>query len=418
MNGQHDEEPQYLRDALLSLVPDAGPVPDRLAAVERRVRRRRTRRVAGGLTGALAVAAAAALLSGPIVGEALPVTVVPASPASGVSPSPNSSGSPSPSITTASGSPTPTVSGPMPTATASAAADVATRSEPAQNGPTPTGMAGYGALPRGSAGESAPRIEAGVDPGPARPGIFRTLCAFSHMSTRDPLGSAPALRTFWGNTEGAAAVADPAATGNGTCRGGSLDRSIYWVAAMLDSSGRPVAPEETKVFYTVGYEGVAASQIERLPAGVKLTAGQMGSGYERISAPTVEWNCTGEGTWSAQMPGCASALLYQRVVFPQCWDGRLDSSDHRAHLAYPTGSGCPASHPRALPELHFQVLYRAPAAGVSGWHPAALASSAAQAGFVNGWAATTLAEWTSLCLTGERDCVGHLGGGRVLVGER
>jgi len=46
--------------------------------------------------------------------------------------------------------------------------------------------------------------------------------------------------------------------------------------------------------------------------------------------------------------------------FPSCWDGRLDSPNHRDHVAYPDEikvGKCPKSHPRRLPTLLFETVW-------------------------------------------------------------
>lgn len=61
------------------------------------------------------------------------------------------------------------------------------------------------------------------------------------------------------------------------------------------------------------------------------------------------------------------------IRFPACWVGRggdpkwrrdaggwvIDSPNHRDHVAYPDGDGCPASHPIVLPQLQVQVEFKA-----------------------------------------------------------
>ncbi|KAK0751275.1 hypothetical protein B0T18DRAFT_320261 [Schizothecium vesticola] len=57
------------------------------------------------------------------------------------------------------------------------------------------------------------------------------------------------------------------------------------------------------------------------------------------------------------------------VTFPTCWDGvRLDSVDHRSHMAYPVkgtetdpfdydGGTCPESHPVKVPQVMYEVQW-------------------------------------------------------------
>ncbi len=47
-----------------------------------------------------------------------------------------------------------------------------------------------------------------------------------------------------------------------------------------------------------------------------------------------------------------NAKLTLRMNFPDCWDGKhLDSPDHKSHMAYSSGRGCPSSHPVRVPQL-------------------------------------------------------------------
>lgn len=57
---------------------------------------------------------------------------------------------------------------------------------------------------------------------------------------------------------------------------------------------------------------------------------------------------------------CANGVR-QQVFFPSCWDGvNLDSSDHKSHVAYPSGAGagtCPESHPKRLISLFYESIW-------------------------------------------------------------
>lgn len=55
------------------------------------------------------------------------------------------------------------------------------------------------------------------------------------------------------------------------------------------------------------------------------------------------------------------------ITFPTCWDGvNLDSPDHQSHVAYANGAGdydvgptgtCPESHPVAIPQVMYEVMW-------------------------------------------------------------
>lgn len=86
------------------------------------------------------------------------------------------------------------------------------------------------------------------------------------------------------------------------------------------------------------------------------------------------------------------------MTFPDCWDGeRLDSPDHRAHLAYSGARGCDGAHPVALPRLTLVVHY--PVTG----DPRALSLASgpartAHADFLNGWDEAALRREVESCL--------------------
>lgn len=77
------------------------------------------------------------------------------------------------------------------------------------------------------------------------------------------------------------------------------------------------------------------------------------------------------------------------VTFPTCWDGtRLDSVDHRGHVAYPVkgseegrfdhdGGVCPGTHPVKVPQVMFEVQWDVSEAWVGGC-----------GGFADGWQTT------------------------------
>ena len=50
------------------------------------------------------------------------------------------------------------------------------------------------------------------------------------------------------------------------------------------------------------------------------------------------------------------------AAMPTCWNGAIDSPDHKSHMAYTTNGGvegsCPPTHPRRLPQV--QVFVRIP----------------------------------------------------------
>jgi hypothetical protein len=101
---------------------------------------------------------------------------------------------------------------------------------------------------------------------------------------------------------------------------------------------------------------VAPGEVVPIPSGLKMYGDRFywtcddGLGTD-VKAPRkhVPFDCS---PW----PGSHVAA---RVSLPSCWDGiRLDSVDHRSHMAYAARlTGCPSDHPVVLPSLYLSVSW-------------------------------------------------------------
>jgi hypothetical protein len=235
-----------------------------------------------------------------------------------------------------------------------------------------------------------------------RVGWFAVACRFSHRNQDDPIVF-PRRRgrshdhTYFGNRS-TNAFSTPASLRNAartTCDLGE-DTAAYW-APTLFLGGRPIEPRGAVVFYVrrtfddvdpfpAGLKMIAGNAIARSPQSLRVTSWMCGYGRERSSTvPT----CLG-GRYSD---------LRLRVRFPDCWDGdRLDSADHKRHMAYSTAGRCPGSHPVEVPAITLVIYY-----GVAGGRDAELASGgqfSAHADFVNAWDQRTLAALVDRYLNG------------------
>jgi hypothetical protein len=87
------------------------------------------------------------------------------------------------------------------------------------------------------------------------------------------------------------------------------------------------------------------------------------------------------------LPRRVKTFLQLHVNFPDCWDGkRLDSLDHRSHMAYARGGRCPASHPVPVPAL--SIVYAYPERMLEGSRAIGLSSGGQYSGhadFINAW---------------------------------
>ena len=273
-------------------------------------------------------------------------------------------------------------------------------------------------------------------------GAFRTTCSLSHMSFDDPLvhpgePGASHLHAFFGNTETSAATTIESLRGHGnsTCRGGTANRSAYWVPAIIDSaSGAPVLPSIGNFYYKQGYEIKPATAIQPIPAGLRMIAGNAANSKD--TGGPFRFSCfTGSRDTqksSTRIPDCEPGTtgLLSEVMFPPCWNGHdLDAPDHASHMSYvaqdrsaPFAKHCPASHPIALPTITFNIWYPVGAAGTAHWRlssdmydPALPGGYSMHGDWMNGWKPEISDAWAKHCLEASKDCHSHLlGDGRAI----
>jgi hypothetical protein len=183
-------------------------------------------------------------------------------------------------------------------------------------------------------------------------GEFHTSCAFSHAAADDPIvfpgePGMSHLHDFFGNrTTNADSTFRSMRRGRTTCSS-SADASGYWSPALLDPRGNVVTPRTLAAYYR------AQSRVDAPPRNLRVIAGG-----DTRDLRVAGYAC-GEGTPTSSVPvDCGSKLLKGVIVFPSCWNGEdLDSRDHRSHMAYPTGKGCPRRYPVRIPKLVLHITY-------------------------------------------------------------
>jgi len=274
-------------------------------------------------------------------------------------------------------------------------------------------------------------------------GVFRVTTRYSNFSYADPIafpgGASPHLHLFFGNECVTATMTDPTTCGATTSDGGTLNKTAYWVPAIIDAAGTAVLPADMQVYYKSGYKGVDPRTVRPFPAGLRMIAGDSKRttldpatpSYNRI----VNYQCNNSaGTEFNHIPtnaegnagGCAPGTWFVvSIEMPQCWDGvHLDSADHKSHMAQANG-GCPASHPVPLPEITQRALYTVPAGGIpNGWrlssdnyaYNGSNAGASGHADWWNGWDTATLNTWIANCTNAVRDCAMDLLGDGTQLG--
>ncbi len=257
----------------------------------------------------------------------------------------------------------------------------------------------------------APTASAGA-PG----SYFLSLCQFSHRAADDPivLPRAPGFshdHSFVGNVTTNAFSTDASLRKAGTSCTPQADTSAYW-APTLYADGRPVAPVKAAIYY----RRLTTAPVRPFPPGLRMVAGNAHA-FRPQSAAVTYWDCSllkttfygpnGGGSSaitaaaSSTVPTCPQKAEVQlHVNFPACWDGkRLDSFDHRSHMAYARGGQCPAGHPVALPALSLVYMY--PARAVDAARVIMLSSGGQYSGhadFINAWNEQGLTKLVRGCL--------------------
>jgi len=240
---------------------------------------------------------------------------------------------------------------------------------------------------------------------PAHNGRFHVECAYSHSGPDDPIvfpgePGASHMHNFFGATStDAFSDAESLLAGDTTCST-HQDTAAYWAPALFDGEDQ-IDPISSVAYYRAA-PGVDPEDVVPFPIGLMMIGGDATS-TEPQSTDEVGWACTVEGRPQVSPPPCTGGVLLQ-VVFPDCWDGeRLDSPDHRAHVARSTDSGCPGSHPVALPQLEFHVQYPLPT-DMSDLHLASGSLLTGHADFFNAWDPDKLASEVEYCIGQDAYC--------------
>ena len=176
--------------------------------------------------------------------------------------------------------------------------------------------------------------------------------------------------------------------------------------------------EYADIYYKTGYHGVRNDQVQPIPPGLRMIAGDMLNATKAATlGGTYEFRCSGKRE-TAIPNGCSSGKLEISLNFPQCWDGRnLTSPDHKSHMRYGSG-GCPASHPVPLPEITYVMHFPIPAGrNTSNWRLSSDNYVGGQGGnsmhgdWINGWDPALPPVWTSLIINR------GLSGGSHMIGD-
>lgn len=234
-------------------------------------------------------------------------------------------------------------------------------------------------------------------------GAFRFICQPGQVLFDDPIvypgqPGKSHLHQFFGNLGANAnsTYASLRSSGNSSCMN-TLNRSAYWMPAMLNGKGMVVSQDYVSIYYkrrpkTDPECTRAGKACVNLPRGLRYIFGydmlnmgapKTGGGY---------FNCQGTGSTPGHYASITEAAKFCPVgaqlgaviSAPECWNGvDLDSANHRSHMAYMvrdvnTGQpACPATHPYIVPQFTLGAWWTVDAdldrSGVwdgtfNGWH--------------------------------------------------
>ena len=215
-------------------------------------------------------------------------------------------------------------------------------------------------------------------------GYFRVKCEVSHFAFDDPIvfpnqpGRAH-LHMFFGNTEANAYSTFESLlnTGTGTCNGEDLNRTAYWVPAMLDSEGNALIPHQIMVYYkNDNFRLNGANElVEPFPDNLRMIAGNPGATSPQTdytgawrSQKAISFSCgqpyRSDDRRQALIPDCFGNgnQLEMQIAFPQCVNEAAGTyRSNQSHISYSEngyyGAACPDSHPTDISSVMYRIFF-------------------------------------------------------------
>ncbi len=236
---------------------------------------------------------------------------------------------------------------------------------------------------------------------------FISVCGFSHRAPDDPIvyPNRPGIshdHSFVGNVStNASSTLATLRAARTTCHR-PTDTAAYWAPTLL-VAGTPVPPLDAIIYY----RRLTDAKLKPFPPGLRMIAGDSHA-FTPQSLLVTYWDCgaVGETPRGSKIPDCGAQNLRLTVNFPDCWNGKkLDSIDHKRHMAYSHNGRCPPGHRIAVPAI--QLVYRyalPPVEKLSDVYLASGSPFSAHADFINSWDQAALTKLVKTCLNQYRHC--------------
>ena len=230
---------------------------------------------------------------------------------------------------------------------------------------------------------------------------FSVRCDFSHRASDDPIvhfghpGMAHS-HDFFGNRSTNANSTYKTMLKAGTTCSRLSDKAGYWMPS-LRWNGERINPDRAVFYYRAG--GKDHKKVKPFEGGLKIVTNP---------GSHVKWRCGREQDTNTPPRRCSKSITRSpgpeigvRFTFPDCSNGKLDSHNHRAHMAYSERIDgeirCPRSHPIPVPVLVMNVTFPLPTSR----GPVRLSSgrpATAHADFFNTWVQGELRRLVSRCI--------------------
>ncbi len=232
-------------------------------------------------------------------------------------------------------------------------------------------------------------------------GQFVVQCLYSHSATDDPIvhpdhAGMSHRHDFYGATTARAGSTPARLRRQPTTCDKTVDTAAYWHPTLYDHEVA-VVPRSIQAYYRAA-PGVDPTDVQPFPFGLAMIAGDADATRPQVG-DAAGWTCGGRPGLHATPPVCpGTAPLHMLLTFPDCWDGeRIDSPDHRAHLAYSRRGRCPGTHAVHVPQLAVAVTFPISGSG----HVLRLSSGpvlSAHGDFLNAWDPAGLAREVVQCI--------------------
>ncbi|MCI0609798.1 MAG: DUF1996 domain-containing protein [Anaerolineae bacterium] len=242
-------------------------------------------------------------------------------------------------------------------------------------------------------------------------------CQYSHSLPDDPIvvfrqPGASHMHDFIGatNTDAFSTAASLAAGGTTCAIPG--DESAYWVPALFENGVRvlPDGAAKHALFYYRRKGAPTGTLVQPFPMGLRMIIGNAKAKSPQENpqlGKDIIFKCGPGSTTDLPAPptSCSSGIMVVSLRFPNCWDGKnLDSPDHKSHMAYPSGSRCPSTHPVVLPRIESFIRYKVGTGPIGTITLSSGPYYTAHQDFFNAWDPAVLQKLVTNCMNAMVDC--------------